>query len=79
MPKVCPNCNLNLVGCACNHTTASDGKKVHTACKDEYENNDISICALCSKGFNESYFKAIDGRNVHFSCKQKYESQLTKK
>lgn len=79
MPEACPNCKRNLVGCACNHSTASDGKKVHSVCKEEYEKNDISICANCNQKLVTSYFQAVNGRYVHFACKQKYESELMKK
>lgn len=34
--SICPNCNTGWT-CKCNTTIAIDGKRVHSTCKNEYE------------------------------------------
>ena len=35
--KVCANCDGKLQGCSCQHKTASDKRRVHVWCLDQYE------------------------------------------
>ena len=86
-PK-CPNCGIEMKGCGCLFTTASDGKKVHKTCKEQYEaklkkkklNNNKETCAYCDRPFTEPpYFKGMDGRYVHYACLPKYDKNLMNK
>jgi hypothetical protein len=84
-PK-CPNCGIEMKGCGCLFTTASDGKRVHKTCKEQYEaklkkkelnNNNTKTCAYCERPFTETpYFKGMDGRDVHYACLLNYDRSL---
>ncbi len=74
-PK-CPNCGIEMKGCGCLFTTASDKSKVHKTCLEQYEDKIKEkklTCAHCDEEFTENpYFKGDDGKYLHFKCVTQY-------